>query len=188
MLFVFFPVLARFTGSGASTVYSVKMIRLEKNREMVLVSSCLAGLPCSHDGRDRLNRRVRKLVLDKTGIPACPEQLGGRPTPREATELAGGDGGDVLDGKARAVTRSGLDVTGDFIRGAGRALELAKRHGCRKAILKARSPSCGRGKIYNGSFSGGLKDGNGVAAALLSREGIEVITEEEIETPDADEK
>lgn len=156
------------------------MKRLKRNDEKILVSGCLAGLPCSHDARDRLYGKVKELVSEGKGIPACPEQLGGRSTPREATELAGGDGNDVIDGRARAVTKSGVDVTGEFLEGAERTLRLAKRHGCRKAILKARSPSCGSGKVYDGTFSGGLKDGDGVAAALLKREGIEVLTEEEI--------
>lgn len=156
------------------------MKRLSRHDERILVSGCLAGLPCSHDGRDRLSRKVRVMVDEGRGIPACPEQLGGRPTPREATELAGGDGDDVIGGRARALTKSGVDVTGEFLKGAERTLRLAKRHGCRKAILKARSPSCGSGRIYDGTFSGGLSDGDGVAAALLKREGIEVLTEEEI--------
>ncbi|MEK7816617.1 MAG: DUF523 domain-containing protein [Actinomycetota bacterium] len=156
------------------------MKRLKRNDERILGSGCLAGLPCSHDGRDRLYGKVKELVSEGKGIPACPEQLGGRPTPREATELDGGDGNDVIDGRARALTKSGVDVTGEFLEGAERTLRLAKRHGCRQAILKARSPSCGSGKVYDGTFSGGLKDGDGVAAALLKREGIEVLTEEDI--------
>ena len=156
------------------------MKRLSRHNERIIVSGCLAGLPCSYDGKDRLSHVVREIVDSGRGITACPEQLGGRPTPREATELAAGDGNVVLEGKAKALTKSGADVTAEFIRGAERTLRLAKKKGCRKAILKARSPSCGSGKVYDGTFSGGLKDGDGVAAALLKREGIEVLTEEDI--------
>jgi len=112
-------------------------------------------------------------------VPVCPEQLGGMATPRETCEIVDGDGEDVLDGKARVVTRSGRDVTAAFVEGAARTLAAARQHGCRLAILKARSPSCGVGVIYDGSFSGSLKPGSGVAAALLRRAGIEVITDEE---------
>lgn len=151
----------------------------DPRRENILVSSCSAGIPCSHDGRDRLNPKIKALVSEGTGVPVCPEQLGGRATPRETTEIVGGNGHDVLDGKARVLTRSGDDVSGDFLKGAERTLKAARRHNCRKAILKARSPSCGKGKIYDGTFSGLLRQGSGVTAALLMREGIEVITDEE---------
>ena len=147
--------------------------------ERILISGCSAGLPVSHDGRGRLKEKVRALITSGAGVAVCPEQLGGMSTPRETCEISGGDGHGVLDGTARVVTRSGRDVTEEFLEGARRALELARRHGCRKAVLKARSPSCGKGSIYDGSFSGGLKTGDGVTAALLSREGIEVVTDEE---------
>ncbi|MBE0429471.1 MAG: DUF523 domain-containing protein [Thermoleophilia bacterium] len=146
-----------------------------------LISGCSAGLPLSHDGKDRLVPGVRALLDSGTGIAACPEQLGGLPVPREICEIEDGDGFDVLDGTARVVTRSGVDVTSEFLRGARRMLEIARQHGCRKAVLKARSPSCGRGTIYDGSFSGRLKPGHGVAAALLLREGIEVLTDEDFQ-------
>lgn len=123
---------------------------------------------------------VKKLLEDGQGIAACPEQLGGLGTPRETCEIVGGDGGDVLDGRAKVVTRSGRDVTVQFLRGAQGLLEVARKSGCHSAVLKARSPACGTGTIYDGSFTGGLKPGNGVAAALLLREGIEVISDEEI--------
>jgi uncharacterized protein YbbK (DUF523 family) len=150
-------------------------------KERILISGCSAGLPCSHDGRDRLDAGVRKILKSGAGLPACPEQLGGMPTPRETCEIVGGDGNSVLEGTARVVTRSGRDVTEYFLAGARHTLALARRHGCRKAVLKARSPSCGRGEIYDGSFSGMLKPGDGVTATLLMREGIEVVTDEELE-------
>ncbi len=145
----------------------------------MIVSGCTAGLPCSHDGRARLSESVRSLVEDGRAIPVCPEQLSGMPTPRETAEIAGGDGADVLDGKATVASQSGRDLTERFLEGARRALEIAQRHGCRQAILKARSPSCGCGEIYDGSFSGARRRGDGVTAALFQRAGIEVLSDEE---------
>ncbi|MCL4309582.1 MAG: DUF523 domain-containing protein [Actinomycetota bacterium] len=145
----------------------------------MIVSGCTAGMPCSHDGRARLSEPVRRLVEDGRAIPVCPEQLSGMRTPRETAEIEGGDGADVLDGKASVVSKSGRDLTERFLEGARRALEIAQRHGCRQAILKARSPSCGRGEIYDGSFSGARRRGDGVTAALFQRAGIEVLSDEE---------
>jgi uncharacterized protein YbbK (DUF523 family) len=145
----------------------------------ILVSGCSAGLPVSHDGRDRLSPAVGRLFEQGLAVAVCPEQLGGMGTPRETCEITGGDGEDVLDGKARVITRSGRDVTALFLEGASRTLEVASQNGCRLAILKARSPSCGAGLIYDGTFNGGFKPGFGVAAAMLKRAGLEVITDEE---------
>lgn len=151
---------------------------MDTRKKKIIVSGCLAGLPCSHDGRSRERAKIRALVESGQAIPVCPEQLGGRPTPRETTELAGGDGKAVLAGRARAVTREGRDVTAGFVKGAERVLAIARRHGCQQAVLKARSPSCGRGEIYDGSFSGRRVAGDGVTAALLAGEGLTVITDE----------
>jgi uncharacterized protein YbbK (DUF523 family) len=129
--------------------------------------------------RSRLAPAVKALLDSGSGVPVCPEQLGGMSTPREICEISGGDGNDVLDGKARVVTRSGRDVTGEFLAGARRSLEVAREQGCHRAVFKARSPSCGCGFIYDGSFSGRFKPGDGVAAALLKRHGIEILTDEE---------
>lgn len=152
----------------------------ENAPKKILASGCSAGLPVSHDGRDRLAPAVKKLLEEGIAVPVCPEQLGGMSTPRETCEIVGGDGGDVLDGRARVVTRNGRDVTGEFLEGARRVLKIARRHGCRRAVLKARSPSCGHGTIYDGTFTGRLRPGDGVTAALLLREGIEVISDEEL--------
>jgi len=108
----------------------------------------------------------------------CPEQLGGCPTPRDPCEIAGGDGGDVLDGRCAVISWTGADMTEKFIKGAYETLKIAKACGAKKAILKARSPSCGAGRIYDGTFSGKTIPGNGVAAELLIRNGIEVYSEE----------
>lgn len=157
------------------------MVPARKSLEKILVSGCSGGLPVSHDGKDRLMPSVAKLLESGVAVQVCPEQLGGLPIPRETCEIVGGDGGDVLDGRARVVTKSGWDVTEQFLEGARLTLKAAREHGCNKAVFKARSPSCGCGTIYDGTFSGGLKPGDGVAAALLKREGIEAMTDEEFE-------
>jgi uncharacterized protein YbbK (DUF523 family) len=101
-------------------------------------------------------------------------------TPRPAAEIVGGDGSDVLDGRAEVRTREGADVTADYLAGAGISVERAAENGCRAAILKARSPACGCGAIYDGTFSSTAKVGKGVAAAALERAGIEIWTDEEL--------
>ena len=104
-------------------------------------------------------------------IPVCPEQLGGLPTPREPSERQG----DAVRAK------SGADVTAQYRRGAEQALHLARLYGCRAAVLKERSPSCGSGEIYDGTFSGCLTPGDGGPAALLTENGIAVYGESELE-------
>ena len=148
---------------------------------MILVSACLSGRPCAHDGRSRLDARALALAESGRGLPVCPEQLGGLPTPREPAEIVGGDGRDVLAGRARVLTAAGSDVTDAFLAGARQTLAVARAHSCRQAILKTRSPSCGRGAIHDGSFSGNIRPGDGVTAALLIEHGIRVVSEEDLE-------
>lgn len=118
-------------------------------------------------------------------IPVCPEQLGGLSTPRPPAEIVGGDGTDVLDGCASVITVEGEDKTREFLDGAHQTLEIAKSQNAAHAVLKSRSPSCGCGRIYNGTFTGELGDGEGVTAALLRRHGIQVMTEADIETDES---
>lgn len=142
-----------------------------------IVSACLAGFPCRYDGKAQTDPAVQELVRSGKARPVCPECLGGLPTPRMSAEIADGSGEDVLAGNARVIARSGndeKDVTEAFVNGAEKALSIAKRCGASKAILKANSPSCGCGMIYDGTFSGRKKKGNGVAAALLLSNGIDV--------------
>ena len=144
-----------------------------------LCSACLLGIKCRYDGRDKPNAKVLDLAKKEILIPVCPEQLGGLSSPRDPSEAAG-IGSEVLDGKAKVVTRAGKDVTQNFIKGAEEVLKLAKLFNIKEAILKQRSPSCGCGKIYDGTFSNTLIDGDGVASALLKRNSINVISEEEL--------
>lgn len=146
---------------------------------MIAVSECLNGVPCRYDGKSKPDERVRELVK-KGAVCICPEVLGGLETPRSPAEIQGGDGYDVLDGRARVVTKDGRDVTEAYIAGAERALEICRKNGVTEAVLKAKSPSCGSGAIYDGSFTGRLKAGFGVAAALLERNGIAVRDEQHV--------
>ena len=139
--------------------------------EPILISACLLGTSCRYDGGSKPVLSVEALMGRYQLVPVCPEQLGGLPTPREPSERQG----DTV------VTRSGADVTAQYRRGAEQALHLARVFGCKKAVLKERSPSCGAGEIYDGTFSGTLTPGDGVTAALLQANGIEVFGESEIE-------
>ncbi|MCX8013502.1 MAG: DUF523 domain-containing protein, partial [Rectinema sp.] len=136
---------------------------------MILVSACLAGVACRYDGGTATDPRVVALMKAGNAIAVCPEQLGGLPTPREPSELRDG----------RVWSKSGRDVTGLFVRGALATLEVAMHEGCRVAILKSHSPSCGSGCIYDGTFSSTLAAGDGVTARVLKAHGIRVLTEEE---------
>lgn len=146
---------------------------------MKIVSACFAGIHCRYDQRHNALAEIRRLVREGKAIPVCPEQAGGLPTPRNPAEIVGGgDGEDVLDGKARVIDNQGNDVTEQFLAGARKTLAVARAVGAKQAILKERSPSCGSCMIYDGTFSGGKKPGLGVTAALLRRHGIEVVSEE----------
>ena len=146
---------------------------------LILVSACLAGINCKYDGKNNYKEGFAKMIADGEAMPVCPEQMGGCTTPRPPVEIRGGDGAGVLDGKCSAVRKNGEDVTYELIRGAEETLKLAQMAGADKAVLKSRSPSCGCGIIYDGTFSGQLIKGNGVAAELLARNGINVMSEDE---------
>jgi uncharacterized protein YbbK (DUF523 family) len=109
----------------------------------------------------------------------CPEVLGGLTTPRPAAEISGGGGADVLVGQARVVNVEGGDVTAAYRRGAEAAVQVARAAGASRAVLKARSPSCGSSRIYDGTFSRRLVEGQGVTAAALRAAGVEVCSDEE---------
>ncbi len=147
---------------------------------MILVSACLAGVKCKYNGGSSLVKKAAELLSSGSAVPVCPEQLGGCATPRTAVEIRDGTGADVLDGRCRVTGKDGEDVTERIVRGAEEVLRIAKLTGAEKAVLKARSPSCGCGRIYDGTFSGSTREGNGVTAELLLRNGIEVLTEEDL--------
>lgn len=134
---------------------------------MIIISACLCGINCKYSGENNLNSNALKLLKEGKAILVCPEQLGGLTTPRIPCEIMGGDGEDVLNGEAKVISKEGKDCTKEFLKGAYEALKIAKEVNAKKAIFKSKSPSCGCGKIYDGSFSGNKIDGNGVTAALF---------------------
>lgn len=139
-----------------------------------MVSACLAGVPCRYDGRSRPDGAVVAAVARGTAVPLCAEVIAGLPTPRPPAEVQGGDGADVLDGTASVTTDDGEDVTEAFVRGAQAVASYLTEHGLTEAVLQSRSPSCGCGQIYDGSFTGTLVDGDGVLTATLKRSGVVV--------------
>ncbi|MFC4767632.1 DUF523 domain-containing protein [Effusibacillus consociatus] len=145
---------------------------------MIVISACLIGCHCRYDGDANLVEELRSMVERGEAIPVCPEQMGGLSTPRPPAQIVGGEGKDVLEGRARVITDGGQDVTSEFLKGAEEALRVAKLVGAAEAILKERSPSCGSSMIYDGSFTGKKKSGRGVTAALLEENGIRVRSEE----------
>jgi uncharacterized protein YbbK (DUF523 family) len=145
---------------------------------MKIISSCLLGINCRFDGKVKLYSEILDLTKGEKLVPVCPEQLGGLPTPRIPQEIQGCSGEDVLDGKGKVLNKKGEDVTLNFIKGAEEVLKIARMFNVSEFIGKARSPSCGYGEIYDGSFSNKLIKGNGVTAALLERNGIKITTEE----------
>ncbi len=138
----------------------------------VLISACLIGVNCRYSGDSSMIEEAEELKNRYHLIPVCPEILGGMTTPREPAEKK--------DGKV--ITRTGEDVTKYFERGAKEVLHLAKFYDCKYAILKERSPSCGRGAIYDGTFSQVIIEGNGILAELLEKNGIVVLGESQIST------
>ena len=147
----------------------------------ILVSACLLGRACRYDGGHCRHEGVVRFLAGRVIVPVCPESLGGLVIPRPPAEIAGGDGRDVLAGRARVLDREGRDVTAAFRRGAEATLARAEACGAKAAILKERSPSCGVRWIYDGTFSRTLRPGLGVAAALLAGRGIVLASEEEVE-------
>lgn len=137
----------------------------------LLISACLLGCRCRYDGASKTQPWAAALAERYELVPVCPEQLGGLPTPRPPSERQGD----------RVVTREGGDVTAQYRRGAEEALRLADLLGCEAALLKERSPSCGSGTVYDGTFTGTLTAGDGVTAELLRAHGIPVYGESRIE-------
>ena len=139
-------------------------------RPALLVSACLLGTCCNHEGRHSKRAAVEALAAEYRLVPICPEVAGGLPTPRAAAEICG----DAV------VNADGDDVTVEYRRGAQAAVELAAAVDARRAVLKARSPSCGAHQVYDGTFTRTLRDGEGITAAALRAAGLEVRSEEEL--------
>lgn len=138
----------------------------------ILISACLLGVSCRYDGKSKPHSDVAQLMEKHTLIPVCGEIMGGLPTPRVSAERQG----------ERVMTKDGRDVTAEYRRGAEEVLRLAKLYGATVAVLKERSPSCGSGEVYDGTFTGTLTAGYGVTAELLHANGIRVIGETAIHT------
>ncbi len=150
----------------------LNIIKSDKNSK-ILVSACLAGENCRYDGKNCLNKDIKKLVDAGKAIPVCPEVLGGLLVPRIPAEING------FDESKKIINTQGEDVTEFFKRGAQKTLAIAKEKEVKYAILKSRSPSCGNGEIYDGTFSGKLTKGDGVTAIKLKEAGVTVISDEE---------
>ncbi len=142
---------------------------------MDIASACLAGVKCRYDGEARPDAKITEMYKQGLVKLVCPECLAGLKASRCPSEIVGGDGDDVLNGQSRVMAEDGGDVTAEFVLGAQKTLETARKLGAQRAWLKSKSPSCGSGRIYDGTFSGTLSKGDGVTAALLKRNGIDVI-------------
>ena len=146
----------------------------------VIVSACLAGVACTHEAEAKTRTWAVQLVAEGRAVLVCPEVAGGLPIPRPAAEIVGGEGADVLNGRAKVISETGEDVTQNYLAGARKAAEAARVAGAQIAILKARSPSCGCGAIHSGTFDGELRPGDGVTAAMLKQKGLKVVSDENI--------
>jgi Uncharacterized conserved protein len=136
---------------------------------MILVSACLAGFRCRYDGKTVPDEETVQLVRSGQAVPVCPEMMGGLPCPRIPCERTP---------NGRVTGKDGTDKTDAFVQGAKETLRIARLYDCNCAILKARSPSCGKGLIYDGSFTGTLTEGEGVAAELLEQNGITILVKQ----------
>ena len=139
-------------------------------KEKILVSACLLGVDCKYSGGNNYNEKVLEYIKDYEVIPVCPEIMGGLSTPSEPSARI----------EDKIITKSGNDVTKEYTKGALETLKLAKLFNVKKALLKAKSPSCGKGKIYDGTFTGTIIEGNGVTSDLLESNGISVLTEQDL--------
>ena len=139
---------------------------MNPKKEKILVSACLLGVNCKYNGGNNASDEVDEFLKDYEIIPICPEIMGGLTTPRVAAEQKGD----------KVITKEGKDVTKQYKKGAEECLFLAKKYDVKKALLKLKSPSCGVGQIYDGTFSHTLINKNGITAQLLIENGVEIIT------------
>ena len=165
--------------SGKKIVYdSINIITKEQKFDMIIVSACLMGINCRYDGANRLNMVLISILSKDVFMPVCPEQLGGLQTPRLPAQIVSGTGKDVLNGRSRLLDSSGTDVTEHFIRGANEVLNIAKLMKVETAFMKEYSPSCGVNHIKRNGVN---VEGMGVASSLLSAEGINIISSENLD-------
>lgn len=151
--------------------------------EKILISSCLIGCNVRYHGGNANvdNQILEEFKSQKRLISICPEVSAGLEVPRTSSEIVGGSGIDVINGRAEVISRIGENKTDAFIQGANNALDIAKKFDIKIAILKKNSPSCGNKSIYDGSFSGNIIKGSGVTSSLLSDNGIKVFNETELQ-------
>ena len=142
----------------------------------IIVSACLLGENCKYSGGNNKDEKVIALSQDFELIPVCPECFGGLPIPRTASEI------DMHQGGQRVLSAEGEDRTAAFQAGAQRCVEIAREEGCTLAVMKAKSPSCGSGQVYDGTFSGTLVPGDGIATRYLTLAGVRVISENDVES------
>ena len=136
------------------------------NKEKILVSACLLGVNCKYNGGNNAYNEIDEFLKDYEIIPICPEIMGGLSTPRCPAEKVGD----------KVITKDGVDVTKQYIKGANECLFLAKKYNVKKALLKLKSPSCGYEQVYDGTFTHTLINKNGITAELFINNGIEIIT------------
>jgi uncharacterized protein YbbK (DUF523 family) len=138
---------------------------------VIIVSACLLGTECNHRGQSNPSPAVVALARAGRLVPVCPEVAGGLPSPRQPAELQ-------PDGSV--CTAAGVDVTDQYRRGAAHTVEVARRAGATRAVLKARSPSCGCHEVYDGTFTRTLRQGEGLTSAALRAAGVDVLSEEDV--------
>lgn len=148
---------------------------------MIMVSACLVGINCKYNGENNHCPPICTFLASHPHFLVCPETMGRLPIPRLPAEIKGGDGNDVLDGRARVINSQGDDVTDEYVHGAYSCWELARLNQVSLAIFKSHSPSCGCDEVYDGSFSRRLTPGDGVTAALLRRNSVRLITEKDFQ-------
>ena len=134
-----------------------------------IVSACLLGDNCKYNGKNNYCKEIDEFLKDKEYIKVCPECLGGLSIPRVPAEINGN----------RVINKEGIDVTKEYLLGAKKTLDICQKNGCTCAILKSRSPSCGCGKVYDGTFTDHLIDGDGITSKLLKEHSIKVINSDE---------
>ena len=148
--------------------------RKPSHEPLLLVSACLIGVNCRYNGGSTRIESLVRLFEEGKALPVCPEMLGGLSAPRSPCEIV-----QAADGTERVMDRDGVDRTAAFHEGAERTLSICRAAGIRKAVLQQRSPTCGHGIIYDGTFQSVRIPGNGITARLLEANGIEVLSDED---------